>query len=48
MSKMEKGAIAEENKKQAYLEEQVRKYEAKKQKEDYLDEERRKKKQLDR
>ncbi|CDW79528.1 UNKNOWN [Stylonychia lemnae] len=48
MSKLEKGALAEVNKKQAYLEEQIRKYEEKKQKEDYLDDERRRKKQIDR
>eukprot|EP00347_Sterkiella_histriomuscorum_P021570 403333518 len=47
MTKMEQGAIAEENKKHAYLEEQIRKYEEKKQREDFLEEERRKKRQND-
>lgn len=48
MTKMEQGAIAEENKKHAYLEEQIRKYEEKKQRDDLLEDERRKKKVNDR
>ena len=47
MVKIEQGALAEENKKQKYLEENLRKYEEKKQREDYFEDERRKKAVLD-
>lgn len=47
MTRMEQGALVEENRKHAYLEAQVRKYEEKKQREDALDEDRRRKKQFD-
>lgn len=48
MEKMEKSVVAEENKKQKLLEDNMRNYEAKRQREDQLEEERRKKAVLDR
>lgn len=48
MSRVEKGVLAEENKKQKFLEDNIKKYEEKKNKEDYLEEERRKKNIQDR
>lgn len=48
MNKMEKNPVAEDNKKQIYLEEQFQKFEERKFKEDYLGEEKRRKKIHDR
>ena len=48
MTRVEKGVLAEENKKQKFLEDNVRKYEEKKEREDYFEDERRKKMILDR
>ena len=47
MTKLEQGALVEENKKHAYLEAQARKYEERKQREDAIDEDRRKKRQYE-
>ena len=43
MTRVEHGVLAEENKKQKFLEENIRKYEEKKEREDYFEDERRKK-----
>ena len=48
MNKMEASVIAEENKKAKFLEDNIKAYEQKREKEDYLEEERRKKKVLER
>jgi hypothetical protein len=48
MTKMEKNALAEDNKKQQFLEDNIRKYEERKQREDYFEEENRKKRVHDR
>ena len=47
MTKMEQSVVAEENKKQKFLEDNIRKNQEKKDKEDYLEEERRKKNLMD-
>lgn len=48
MTKMEQNALAEDNKKQKFLEDNIRKYEEKKTKQDYYDDEMRKKRVHDR
>jgi len=48
MTKMEKNALVEDNKKQQFLEDNIRKYEERKQREDYVEEETRKKRVNDR
>lgn len=48
MNRMEKSVIAEENKKAKFLEDNILAYEQKREKNDYLEDERRKKKVLER
>ena len=48
MNKMEKSVIAEENKKAKFMEDNIAAYQQKRDKEDYLEQERRKKKVLER